>query len=146
MLWLLCYMHLWRPLHLQLSSKGSVWVFDQQQKSVFLILHRWRVVLAATATAVAAHSPPWKIQPHFFSAVFISLLLFFSTCVFFSGYATLTEYFPHSSFYWTLSVLLIFSLGWAAQLEITIDLPLFNCSLNSVHIQSRRWSINFMCD
>lgn len=60
-----------------------------------LIPHRCRAILAAAATAVATHSPPWKIQPHFFFSVFISLLLFFSTFVFFflSCYTTLTMFF-----------------------------------------------------
>lgn len=60
-----------------------------------LIPHRCRAILAAAATAVAAHSPPWKIQPHFFFSVFISLLLFFfHFCVFFlSCHTTLTMFF-----------------------------------------------------
>lgn len=122
-------------------------MFDQQQTSVFLIPHRWRVLsrlLLLLLLLGPARSSPRKIQPHFFSAVLSSFSSFiFSTCVFSSGYTT---HWIFSSFLPLLDTVctLIFILGWAAQLEA--QLLLFACSLNCVHIQSHRWSVNFMSD
>lgn len=90
------------PLLIQRFSRG---VWPAADVCVFNSTQMERSQLLAAA-AVAARSSPRKILPHFFSAVFRSFSSFiFSTCVFFSGYATLSEYFPHSSLYWTPSVL-----------------------------------------